>query len=167
MSNSEISLASMATACATALLAEKSFTDQAKGCRETANAEALKLHKAKAKVGRYGKCSIATAFVDTLTAGGLAKKTAQNYLSLFKTAVETGKPIADLGGTKSGGSRKVTGKAPKQDRENPGMDALFKLMKTDEGLDILASIQMAYDDDEGSIIEIAIEMLKAEGFSVE
>ena len=160
------SLASMAVSCATALLAEKSFTDQAKGCRETANAEALKLHKAKAKVGRYGKCSIATAFVDTLTAGGLAKKTAQNYLSLFKTAVESGKPIADLGGTKSGG-RKVTGKAPKQDRENPGMDALFKLMKTDEGLDILASIQMAYDDDEGSMIQIAIDMLKAEGFSIE
>ena len=58
-------------------------------------------------------------------------------------------------------------KAPKQDRENPGMDALFKLMKTDEGLDILASIQMAYDDDEGSMIQIAIDMLKAEGFSIE
>ena len=47
------------------------------------------------------------------------------------------------------------------------MDALFKMVKTDEGLDVLAAIQMAYDDDEGTIIEIVIDMLKAEGFKIE
>ena len=162
-----ISLASLASDCARALLEAKAHEDFAKKFKDAANVTIAQLHKAKATVGRKGTCATATAFYDTLVSGGLAKGTASNYLSVFKDAVKTGKPVTDWNPNRKGAKGKVKGKAPKQARENPAMDALFKMVKTDEGLDVLAAIQMAYDDDEGTIIEIVIDMLKAEGFKIE
>lgn len=167
MTASNISLASLAANCATSLLEAKAHEDKAKAFKDAANVTIAQLHKAKATVGRKGTCATATAFYDTLVSGGLAKGTASNYLSVFKDAVKTGKPVTDWNPNRKGAKGKVKGKAPKQSRENPAMDALFKMVKTDEGLDVLAAIQMAYDDDEGTIIEIVIDMLKAEGFKIE
>jgi hypothetical protein len=166
MSNA-ISYAAQAASVAIKLVEAKGHDDKATSLRDNANKEMAVMHKAKVVVGRYGTCATATSFVDTLVGAGWAKKTAQNYLSLFKEAVKTGKPVTDWGGTKAGGRKAVKGKAPKQERENPALDALFKMIKADEGLDILAAIEIAYDDDEGSITEIVIEMLKAEGYKVE
>lgn len=101
-----ISYANKAATIATSLIEAKQHDDKATSCREAANKVILSMHKDKVVIGRYNTCSTATAFVDTLTAGGLAKKTAQNYLSLFKDAVKTGKPVLDWGGTKGGKSRK-------------------------------------------------------------
>ena len=101
-----ISYANKAATIATSLIEAKQHDDKATSCREAANKVILSMHKDKLVIGRYNTCSTATAFVDTLTAGGLAKKTAQNYLSLFKDAVKTGKPVLDWGGTKGGKSRK-------------------------------------------------------------
>jgi hypothetical protein len=167
MENTSISLAAIAASCGDKLIQAKVLTDKATSLREEVNKEITVLHKAKAVVGRYNTCAMATAFVDALVGGGLAKKTAQNYLSLFKDAVKTGKPVADWGGTKAGGRKDVKGTAPKQDRENPTLDALFKLLKTDAGLDVLQMMQECYDNAEGSIAEIAIDLLKAEGFNIE
>ena len=167
MTTNNISLASLASNCATSLLEAKAHEDKAKAFKDAANVTIAQLHKAKAVIGRKGSCATATAFYDTLVSGGLAKGTASNYLSVFKDAVKTGKPVTDWNPNRKGAKGKVKGKAPKQARENPAMDALFKMVKTDEGLDVLAAIQMAYDDDEGTIIEIVIDMLKAEGFKIE
>ena len=170
MSTNNISLASLSSDCARALLEAKGHEDKAKAFKDAANVTIAQLHKAKAVIGRNGTCASATAFHDTLTSGGWAKGTANNYLSVFRHAVKTGKPVSDWNANRDGKGVKgkaVKGKAPKQSRENPAMDALFKMIKTDEGLDVLAAIQMAYDDDEGTIIEIVIDMLKAEGFKIE
>jgi hypothetical protein len=161
-----ISYAAQAATIATSLIEAKQHTDKATSLREGVNKQIAMLHKDKLVIGRYNTCSTATSFVDTLVHGGLAKKTAQNYLSLFKDAVKTGKPVADWGGTKAGG-RAVKGAAPKQSRENPALDALFKLIKTDGGLDTLQAMQLAFDDAEGDLSDIAIEMLKAEGYEIE
>ena len=167
MKNADISYTNQAATVASALIEAKKHDDQATSCREEANKLIASLHKSKVVVGRYNSCAVATAFVDTLVQGGLAKKTAQNYLSLFKDAVKTGKPVADWGGTKAGGRKDVKGKAPKQDRENPALDALFKCMKAEGGLDVLHLMQASYDDAEGDLVEIAIELLKAEGYEIE
>jgi hypothetical protein len=100
-----ISYANKAATIATSLIEAKQHDDKATSCREAANKVILSMHKDKLVIGRYNTCSTATAFVDTLTTGGLAKKTAQNYLSLFKDAVKTGKPVLDWGGTKAGGRK--------------------------------------------------------------
>lgn len=168
MKNADISYTNQASTIASALIEAKKHEDKATSCREEANKLITSLHKAKVVIGRYNSCAVATAFVDTLVQGGLAKKTAQNYLSLFKDAVATGKPVKDWGGVKGGKSRKdVKGKAPKQDRENPALDALFKCLKATGGLDILHSMQAAYDNAEGDLVEIAIDILKAEGYEIE
>lgn len=167
MENHSISFSAIAAACGAKLIEAKKLNDKATSLREDVNKEIVVLHKAKAVVGRYNTCAMATAFVDALTEGGLAKKTAQNYLSLFKDAVKTGKPVEDWGGTKAGGRKAVKGTAPKQDRENPALDALFKCMKAEGGLDVLHLMQASYDDAEGDLVDIAIELLKAEGYEIE
>jgi hypothetical protein len=101
-----ISYANEATLIATDLIEAKQHDDKATSLREGVNKRIVKMHKDKVVIGRFNTCATATAFVDTLVAGGLAKKTAQNYLSLFKDAVKTGKPVLDWGGPKGGKSRK-------------------------------------------------------------
>jgi hypothetical protein len=167
MENTSISYAAVAAACGSKLIEAKKLNDKATSLRDEVNKDIVKMHKDKVVVGRLGACGVATAFVDALTTGGLAKKTAQNYLSLFKEAVKTGKPVEDWGGTKAGGRKTVKGTAPKQDRENPALDALFKCLKAEGGLDVLHLMQSAYDDAEGDLVEIAIDLLKAEGYEVE
>jgi hypothetical protein len=167
MTIEKFSFTAVAAACGAKLVEAKKHDDKASSLREDVNKDIIVLHKAKVVIGRLNQCSSATAFVDALVGGGLAKKTAQNYLSLFKDAVKTGKPVADWGGTKAGGRKAVKGTAPKQDRENPALDALFKCMKAEGGLDVLHLMQASYDDAEGDLVEIAIELLKAEGYEIE
>ena len=100
-----ISYANESALIATDLIEAKKHDDKATSLREGVNKRIVKMHKDKVVIGRFNTCASATSFVDTLVAGGLAKKTAQNYLSLFKDAVKTGKPVADWGGTKAGGRK--------------------------------------------------------------
>lgn len=158
-----ISLASIASQCAQALLEEKAHTDKAKASREVANKAAMQLHKAKAIIGRYNACATATAFVDTLVAGGLAKKTAQNYLSLLKEAVKTGKPIADLGGSKAGGR-----KGKSKSKGNKAFADLFRpAFNHDEGKTfetLCSEIQAKYENAEfDNLYEGFVDYLKSEG----
>jgi len=105
MTIEKFSFTAIAAACGAKLVEAKKHDDKATSLREDVNKDIVVLHKAKVVIGRLNQCSSATAFVDSLVQGGLAKKTAQNYLSLFKDAVKTGKPVLDWGGTKAGGRK--------------------------------------------------------------
>ena len=106
----DLSLASIASQTAADLIQAKAHDDKAAAMRESANGRIAQLHKAKATVGRKGKCAIATAFYDALVAGGWAKGTAANYLSVFRDAVETGKPVTDWNPNRDKGAKGDKGK---------------------------------------------------------
>ena len=116
VTDTSISYASIAAAVASSLVDAKQHENKAATLKESANAFIAQLHKAKVTVGRYGKCAVASAFFDQLIKGGWAKGTAANYLSVFKDAVKTGKPVRDWnpnrkGAAKSTGKRGGKGKA--------------------------------------------------------
>jgi hypothetical protein len=94
------------------------------------------------------------------------QKTRDNYLTAFIVSVRDNVPFdkSFSKGTKKSGA--VTGTSPKQDRENPALDALFKCLKTAGGLDVLYMMQAAYDNADGDLVEIAIDLLKAEGYEI-
>lgn len=73
----------------------KSLRERSASLMEAINKTVQVLFKADVKIGRAGKCSIATAFTDGLLDGGLTKGTAQNYLSVFRKAVAEGSVIAE------------------------------------------------------------------------
>jgi hypothetical protein len=167
MSKETISYANEAALIATDLIQAKSHDDQATSLREGVNKKIVKLHKDKLVIGRYNTCATATSFVDTLTKGGLAKKTAQNYLSLFKDAVKTGKPVLDWGGTKGGKSRKGakgTGKA----KGSKAFADLFRPAFNHDGgktFQVLcAEIEARYqNDDLETFYSAFVDFFKAEG----
>jgi hypothetical protein len=108
-----LSLSAVAAACASSLVEAKGYDDKATACKEESNKAIAVLHDAKAVVGRNGKCSIASSFYDALVFGGWAKGTANNYLSVFRDAVKSGKPVTDWNPNRKGakGKAKTKGKA--------------------------------------------------------
>ena len=167
MKNADISYTNQASTIASALIEAKKHEDKATSCREEANKLIVSLHKAKVVVGRYNTCAVATAFVDTLVQGGLAKKTAQNYLSLFKDAVATGKPVKDWGGVKGGKSRKdVKGKA-KAKGSKAFADLFRPAFNHDDGKTfqvLCAEIEARYqNDDLETFYDAFVDFFKAEG----
>ena len=90
-----LSLSAVAAACAASLVEAKGHDDKAAACKESANKAIVTLHAAKAVIGDKRVCSMAQAFYDGLVTGGWAKKTAANYLSVFRDAVKTGKPVTE------------------------------------------------------------------------
>ena len=167
MKNADISYTNQASTIASALIEAKKHEDKATSCREEANKLIVSLHKAKVVIGRYNSCAVATAFVDTLVQGGLAKKTAQNYLSLFKDAVATGKPVKDWGGVKGGKSRKDV-KGTKGTKGKKEFADLFRpAFNHDKGNSFLALCKMIekdYKDDKiKSMYAGFVEYFKSEG----
>jgi hypothetical protein len=170
MSNTKLSFAAQAASVASDLVEAKSHDDKANASRESANKRIAVLHKDKVVVGRYSKdgagCAIATSFVDTLVKAGWAKKTAQNYLSLFREAVKTGKPVKDWGGTKAGGRKAVAGtKGAKGKKEFA--DLFRPAFNHDKGGSFMAlckAIEKDYKDDKiKNMYEGFVEYFKAEG----
>ena len=166
----KISYAAQAASVASKLVEAKSHDDKALSLREGANKEIAVMHKDKVVVGRYSKdgagCAIATSFVDTLTKGGWAKKTAQNYLSLFREAVKTGKPVKDWGGTKAGGRQAVAGaKGTKGKKEFADLfRPAFNHEKGKTFLTLCKQIEKDYKDDKiKTMYEGFVEYFKAEG----
>ena len=167
MKNADISYTNQASTIASALIEAKKHEDKATSCREEANKLIVSLHKAKVVIGRYNSCAVATAFVDTLVQGGLAKKTAQNYLSLFKDAVATGKPVKDWGGVKGGKSRKdVKGKA-KAKGSKAFADLFRPAFNHDDGKTfqvLCAEIEARYqNDDLETFYDAFVDFFKAAG----
>jgi hypothetical protein len=170
MKNSDISYTNQASTIASALIEAKKADDKAKSCREEANKLIVSLHKAKVVVGRYNACAVATSFVDTLIQGGLAKKTAQNYLSLFKDAVKTGKPVLDWGGVKGGKSRKDA-KGTKVKTSKAFADLFRPAFNHDGGKSfqvLCAEIEVRYqNDDLETFYDAFVDFFKAEGDEIE
>ena len=162
-------IAHTCTLVATDLVNAKKADDQAATLRESANANITVLHRAKAVIGRYNKCAGATAFVDSIVAGGLSKKTAQNYLSLFRESVKTGKPVADWGSTKDGAGRKGKG-GGKGKGTASFVDLFLKAFNHDNGASFQAAcemIQAAWHDDQIETVYAGfVDFLKAEGLEI-
>lgn len=165
MSKAQFSLTAISLACAQALVDAKAHDDKALASREVANQQIAILHKNKAVIGRYGNCSGATSFVDGLVAGKLSKKTAQNYLSLFRDAVASGKPVLDWGGSKGGAKRGKAGSKAKGSKAFA--DMLRPAFNHDNGksfealcTDLMAQFEDAKID---TFYEGFVEYFKAQG----
>lgn len=156
----KLSYAAQAASVATDLVEAKKHDDASASCRESANKRIAVLHKDKVVVGRYSKdgtgCSTATSFVDTLTQAGWAKKTAQNYLSLFREAVKTGKPVTDWGGTKAGGRKAAGAKGAKGKKEFA--DKLATAFRDGEFEGFINDLEASFHNDE---IETLLEGVKS------
>lgn len=162
-----ISYAAQAASVASDLVEAKKCEDKATSLREGVNKQIAVMHKAKVVIGRYNSCSIATSFVDTIVKGGLSKKTGQNYLSLFKDAVKTGKPVLDWGGTKGGKTRK----GAKGNAKTKGSKAFADLFRPAFNHDggktfqvLCAEIEARYqNDDLENFYDAFVDFFKAEG----
>lgn len=163
-----ISYANKAATIATSLIEAKQHDDKASSLRESVNKEIVGLHKDKVVVGRYNTCSIASAFQDTLTTGGWAKKTAQNYLTLFKNAVATGKPVTDWGGTKAGGRKGgKTAKASKATTAKELADKLATAYRDADFEGFVNDLQASYENDEvKTLLEGIQSYLEAAGIEL-
>ena len=120
------------------------------------------------KVGRNSKkngCPIAIDFHAALVTGGIKATTANNYLTTFKQAVESGKPITEWNASRANEKAKAL-KANKQPRDNPARDALVKLLNTAGGVELVHALGVAFEegtDADESLVDVVIDYLKAEG----
>ena len=121
-------------------------------------------------VGRNSKkngCPIAIEFHAALVVGGIKATTANNYLTTFKKAVETGKEIKEWNASRADAKAKAKGiKANKQARENPARDALVKLLNEVGGVELLHALGVAFEEmseADQSLVDVAIDYLKSEG----
>lgn len=87
------SFATMAADCGSKLAQVQSLTKETEMLKAEVNKIIKALHDAKIEVGRNGKCAVASAFSDALMNAGMSKGTAQNYCTVFRQAVSTGKPV--------------------------------------------------------------------------
>ena len=152
--------------CATSLVLMRESFAKAEAFREDANVRIVALHNAKVSIGRYGKCLLATAFKDSLVASGLAKGTAQNYLSTFRDAVASGKPVADWNPNRKGKGKGAKGSA----KGSKGFDELMAACFNHDGGATLKKYcqewQGMYDDATGSFHECIADYLKREGYEL-
>lgn len=170
MSNTKLSYAAQAASVATDLVEAKKHDDASASLRESANKRIAVLHKDKVVVGRYNQdgtgCAIASSFVDTLVNGGWKKKTAQNYLSLFREAVKTGKPVLDWGGTKAGGRKAGSAKSAKTKKEFS--EKLATCFRDAEFEDFINDLEASFQDDQiKTLLEGVKSYLEASGVKLD
>lgn len=169
MAQANVSLSALAAEVAGDLIAAKAADDKAASCRESANKRIAQLHKAKASVGRKGNCAIATAFFDALIAGGLSKGTAANYLTVFRDAVKSGKPVTDWNPNRDKGG-KGKGKGGKGKGTATLDDLLIKAFNHDDGKTFQAlcsEIEAAFDDAQiKTVYDGFVDHFKAAGYQI-
>ena len=164
-----ISNASIASTIATNLLGEIKLDAEKAKLRESTNTLVAKLHKDKVTVGRLGKnpCAIALAFHSTLVAGGVTKGTASNYLTTFKNAVATGKPITDWNTQRTNGKGKGNAKGKGKSTLS---NLLVKAFNHEDGKsfeELCTNVQKQFDDAKfDTVYECFIDYLKSEGFEI-
>jgi hypothetical protein len=170
----KISYTAIAASIATSLVSAKSYEDKAASLKDDANKQIAVLHKAKVVVGRKGKCSIATAFYDALISGGLAAGTSANYLTTFREAVATGKPVREWNPAQS----KNKGASPSGARagstatsSKPFADLFRSAFNHEKGKSFMAlceAIENQYQADSiKTMYEGFVEYFKAEGHEIE
>lgn len=158
-----LSLSAVAAACASSLVAAKSYDDKATACKEEANKAIVQLHDAKAVIGDRRKCTMASSFYDALIEGGLGKGTAANYLTTFRDAVKTGKPVKEWNPKRKGGK--------KGSAKTKGSKALADLFRPafnhDSGKSfqvLCAEIEARYQNDEfGNMYDGFVDYFKSQG----
>jgi hypothetical protein len=156
-----LSLTAVAAACAASLVEAKSHEDKATACKEAANKQIAILFEAKAVIGDKRVCSSAQAFYDGLVTGGWSKKTAANYLSVFRDAVKTGKPV-----TEWNPSRK-SAKAKSAKGKKEFADKLAMVYRDADFAGFIADLQQAFHDDEiGTLIDGIKSFLEASGIEL-
>ena len=157
-----LSLSAIAAACAASLVTAKSHEDKAAACKESANKDIVKLHSAKAVVGDKRNCAVAGSFYDGLVTGGWAKKTAANYLSVFRDAVKTGKPVKEWNPNRKGakGKGKTKGSKALADLFRPAFNH-----ESGKSFQVLcAEIEARYQNDElGNMYDGFVDYFKAQG----
>ena len=135
-------------------------------CKDTCSKLIPRLHQAGVVVGRRNganACPIAAMFYDTLIAGGLAAKTSSNYLTTFKTAVESGKPPTDWNLARKGKGKKK--KAPKE--FSALLIPAFNHENGSSFEELCKRIQSGYDDGKFDVLyEGFIDYLKSEGIEI-
>ena len=165
-----ITIASIASTIATNLLGELKLEAEKSKLREATNTLVAKLHKDKVVVGRMGKnpCAVALAFHSTLIEGGVAKGTANNYLTTFKNAVASGKPITDWNTQRTNGTKKGNAKGKGKSTLS---NLLVKAFNHDEGKsfeELCSNVQKQFFDEAKfeTVYECFVDYLKSEGFEV-
>ena len=153
---SAISYADMAMQVATHALAHDTAKAKSIAELESANVLVLKMSKDKVKVGTNGKCATATAFHSTLVKGGKSKGTASNYLSTFRQAVASGKPITEWNPAQSKNKPKADAKGKSKTKIE---DLVLRLYKHPEFKTFASHV----DAKEGWVAEIVEDYLLASG----
>jgi hypothetical protein len=164
MTNETLSLSAIASACGSKLVEAKGFEAKRLACLEAVNAGVIQLHKAKAKVGDNKKCSIATSFYDALIQGGWAKGTSANYLSTFRKAVASGKPVTEWNPAQNK-KNKPSGASAKGKKEFA--DKLATVFRDAEFEGFINDLESSYQDDAiETLIEGVKSFLEASGIKI-
>ena len=157
-----ISYADMAVTVATHALAHDTAKEVAAKALADANALIVKMHKAGVKIGNNNKCAIATAFHSTLVQGKKAKGTANNYLSEFRKAVESGKELTGWN-TAQEKAKASKAKASKGKGKAELAGLLLKAFHHADFAEACGIIEAEYLDDKGTIHAIIKSYLEALG----
>lgn len=166
---SNVNLSQIANACGAALGQLKQAEISAATLKDTVNNYIVELHSKKAKVGTYKKdgtgCAIATAFIDGCVESGIAASTAQKvYLSTFKQAVASGKPVSDWNGQRA---KAKAGKGAKASEPKSLANKLATCWRDGGFQDFLDSLQESFQNDEiASLKEGVRSYLEAEGIEI-
>jgi hypothetical protein len=156
-----LSLSAVAAACAAALVQACEHEKASVAAKEAANKAIDQLHGAKAVVGDRRKCAMAASFYDALVTGGLGKGTAANYLTVFREAVKTGKPVTDWN-TKRKGAKAKAAKGKKE-----FADKLATVYRDADFAGFIADLEASYRDDEiGTLIDGVKSFLEASGIEL-
>ena len=115
-------------------------------CMDIAKVEIPKLHSAGVVIGRRNDknpqkaCVLATAFYDGLVSAGIAVKTANNYLTMLRDAVSTGRVPKDW-------NKHRKGKKTREEKDFATM--LATVAKHDDGVpfaEFLTWLELAFED---------------------
>ena len=156
-----LSLSAVAALCAAALVKSCDHEKASIAAKEAANNQIAVLHDAKAVVGDRRKCAMAASFYDALVTGGLGKGTAANYLTVFRDAVKTGKPVTDWN-TKRKGAKAKSAKGKKE-----FADKLAMVYRDADFAGFITDLQQSfYDDEIKTLIDGVKSFLEASGIEL-
>jgi hypothetical protein len=166
MTNETLSLSAIASACGSKLVEAKGFEAKRQACLEAVNTGVIQLHKAKAKVGDNKKCSIATSFYDALIEGGWAKGTSANYLSTFRKAVASGKPVTEWNPAQNK-KNKPSGAKGSAKGKKEFADKLATAFRDGEFEGFINDLEASFHNDEiETLIEGVKSFLEASGIEI-
>ena len=162
-----LSLSAVAAACAASLVTAKSHEDKAAACKESANKAIVTLNKAKAVIGDKRVCSIAQAFYDGLVTGGWSTKTAANYLSTFRKAVASGKPVTDWNPNRKDAKAKASAKGKAKGKKEFA-DKLATCFRDADFAGFITDLQAGYHDAQfPTLVDGIKSFLEASGIELE